>query len=228
MVRRTVRVSSLSGVLLFGLAACATNAQHGPVAEPTASAMAPAPSAEPSATAAAPSAEPSASAVASAAPSAPPPAEPSFAPLPAMPTNLHAPPQPWARMNARQKDQYMESAVLPAMRAMFREYDPQHFASARCGTCHGANMRQTHFHMPNPTLPALARWGTPEARAQHDRDPRMMAFMGQRVVPAMAQLLGVEPYNPQTHQGFGCMSCHTNGPPAAGASAAPSAAPSAH
>ena len=85
--------------------------------------------------------------------------------LPAMPTGLRAPPRPWAGMTARQKDQWMEQAVMPAMRALFREYDPQHFAQVRCSTCHGANARQVHFHMPN-TLPALARWGTPEARGR--------------------------------------------------------------
>lgn len=210
-------VLRLGVFVLSGLvASCATSAQQRPVAEPTASAApsveaSAAPSAEATASAA-PSAEASAAPSAAASDVAPPP--PQFN-LPAMPTNLRHPPRPWASMNAHQKDEWMEQAVLPAMRALFREYDPQHFGSSRCSTCHGANARQVRFHMPN-TLPALQPWGTPEARAQAERDPRMMAFMGQRVVPVMAELLGVERYNPQTHQGFGCMSCHPSAQAAAG------------
>jgi hypothetical protein len=40
----------------------------------------------------------------------------------------------------------------------------------------------------------------------------MVKFMGERVVPEMAKLLHEEPYNPETHQGFGCFHCHVKAP----------------
>jgi hypothetical protein len=132
------------------------------------------------------------------------PAEPE---LPPMPTNLHGPPRPWARMNARARDEYMEHAVLPAMAELFRAYDPQEYAQVRCSTCHGQNARQVRFRMPN-ALPGLHAWGTPQAQQQAAQNPRLMRFMAERVTPAMAQLLGVPRYDPQTHQGFGCFNCH--------------------
>ena len=34
-------------------------------------------------------------------------------------------------------------------------------------------------------------------------------FMATKVVPAMAAAMGEKPYDPATHQGFGCAGCHT-------------------
>ncbi|MBK6533704.1 MAG: hypothetical protein IPF99_30190 [Deltaproteobacteria bacterium] len=65
------------------------------------------------------------------------------------------------------------------------------------------------FHTPN-TLAPLPPFGTPASQALMARERRMFEFMGTRVVPVMAQLLGQQPYNPQTHQGFGCFNCHAH------------------
>lgn len=134
-------------------------------------------------------------------------AAPAMAPLPPMPTGLHGPTTPWARMNAQQRGQYMAQSVMPVMTEMLHAYDSTRYADVTCATCHGANARAVHFHMPN-TLPTLPAFGSPEATAWHQRDPRMFQFMGERMVPAMAQLLGQQPFNMQTHQGFGCGGCH--------------------
>jgi hypothetical protein len=134
-------------------------------------------------------------------------AGPAEAPMPAMPEGLHGPARPWARMTDQQKGQYMAQAVMPAMTALLQAYDPAHFATVTCATCHGANARAVHFHMPN-ALPALPAFGTPAATQRMAAQHRMYEFMGTRVTPAMAQLLGTQPYNPQTHQGFGCFNCH--------------------
>ena len=148
-----------------------------------------------------------------------------LAPLPPMPANLAGPPHPWSQMNARQRAGWMEEHVIPAMGPMFHAYDATRFAEVRCTTCHGANPRSVNFRMPNPRLPQLHPWGTPEARHARSENPRMFEFMGERVVPAMAQLLGLPRFNPQTRTGFGCGSCHTySASPAPAASATGSSA----
>jgi hypothetical protein len=144
-------------------------------------------------------------------------AGPPEAPMPPMPAGLHGPARPWARMTGAQKGQYMAQAVMPAMTALLQAYDPAHFATVTCATCHGANARAVHFHMPN-ALPALPAFGTPAAQQRMAAQHRMYEFMGTRMTPAMAQLLGTQPFNPETHQGFGCFNCH---PHEGAASAAP-------
>jgi hypothetical protein len=37
----------------------------------------------------------------------------------------------------------------------------------------------------------------------------MVAFMGKKVVPTIANLLGEEPFDPKTGKGLGCFECHT-------------------
>jgi len=139
-------------------------------------------------------------------------------PLPPMPTGLTGPTRPWSRMTDREKGRYMDQTVMPVMTALLQAYDPAHFSNVTCATCHGANARAVHFHMPN-TLAPLPAFGTPASQALMARERRMFEFMGTRVVPAMAQLLGQQPYNPQTHQGFGCFNCHAH--EAAGDAGAP-------
>jgi hypothetical protein len=39
--------------------------------------------------------------------------------------------------------------------------------------------------------------------------PEMAKFMVSSVAPEMAQAMGMKPFDPQTHQGFGCGGCHT-------------------
>jgi hypothetical protein len=146
------------------------------------------------------------------------------APLPPMPTGLHGPARPWARLTAQEKGAYMHDTVLPAMTALLQAYDPAHFTEVTCATCHGANARAVHFHMPNGIAP-LPAFGTPAAQERMARQHRTYEFMGTRMLPAMAQLLGQQPYNPQTHQGFGCFNCH--GHEAAGGDAG-AATPAAH
>jgi mono/diheme cytochrome c family protein len=170
----------------------------GASAAPVGSSVAPA-SASPEPTASAEPASASPSPVASASPA---PIE-----LPPLPANLHGPATPWDHMNAHQKADYMDHSILPVMREMFHAFDPTHFANVSCATCHGTNARAVHFHMPN-RLPTFPAFGTPESNTHRAEHARMYAFMHERVAAAMAQLLGEQPYDPATHQGFGCFNCH--------------------
>lgn len=129
--------------------------------------------------------------------------------MPATPENIQGPPTPWDQMEGHAKGQWMMDHVMPTMGPLFREFDPARYADFNCGTCHGEHARENHFAMPTPELPVLpgptgdwAAYG-----AQHER---MIQFMGGPVEHTMAALLGEQPYDPATSQGFGCYDCHTH------------------
>ncbi len=134
------------------------------------------------------------------------------------------PPMPWATMTHEQKADYMEHTVMPEMRSMFQAQNPTRFARFTCGTCHGANARAVNFHMPN----GIAPLDPARVPAMFSTHTPMNDFMTQHVWPRMTQLLGAQPYNPETHQGFGCFGCHgTRGARPGAAPAATTAHPAA-
>jgi hypothetical protein len=161
-------------------------------AQPTASASAagPAETTAPAASSAAPSA--------SAAPAA------SEAPGPTGPPKEGQ----WDTWSHDQKMAYMKAAVLPKMGGLFHDFDAKKYAEPKCVLCHGSGAKDGTFKMPNPELPKLDL--TPAGmKAMHAKKGPMVEFMSKQVVPTMAQLLGEQPFDLQTHKGFGCMGCHT-------------------
>jgi len=114
----------------------------------------------------------------------------------------------WKDMSKEERATFMKKTVLPKMKAEFVLVDAKEFGEMNCATCHGDGVKDKSFKMPNPKLPKLV--ATEEGFKKLSVDhPDMMKFMGQKVVPDMAALLGVAPYDPKTHQGFGCFACHT-------------------
>jgi hypothetical protein len=114
----------------------------------------------------------------------------------------------WKDMTKEERAAFMKKTVLPKMKAEFVAVDAKEFGEMNCATCHGDGAKDKSFKMPNPKLPKLV--ATEEGFKKLSVDhPDMMKFMGQKVVPDMAALLGVAPYDPKTHQGFGCFACHT-------------------
>ena len=128
-----------------------------------------------------------------------------------------APQVAWADMTPQQKGEFMQQRVMPEMRTMFQTFDAHRFEHFTCATCHGANAREVNFHMPNGIAP-LDPTQIPGMFASQDP---MHVFMTQRVWPRMTELLGAQRYNPETHQGFGCLGCHGMRTPAAAAPATP-------
>lgn len=131
-----------------------------------------------------------------------------------------APQVAWADMTHEQKGQFMRERVMPEMTQMFQAHDAHRFEHFTCATCHGANAREVNFHMPNGIAP-LDPTQIPGMFASQDP---MHVFMTQRVWPRMTELLGAQRYNPETHQGFGCLGCHGMRTPAAPATT-PAATP---
>lgn len=105
-------------------------------------------------------------------------------------------------MTAPQKMQHMKKVIAPEMAKVFQAHDAEEYAEFSCATCHGPGAKEGNFEMPSAALPALDQ-------EEMDEHPEVTKFMMEAVVPKMAELLGEEPYNPETHQGFGCYDCHT-------------------
>jgi len=102
----------------------------------------------------------------------------------------------------------MKKTVLPKMSAEFQAFDAKRFENFSCATCHGDGAKDGSFKMPNPKLPKLPM-DHAKMKAIADKKPDMMKFMGGKVKPDMASLLGKDPWDEKTApQGFGCMGCH--------------------
>ena len=123
---------------------------------------------------------------------------------------VEGPPQPWDDMAYAERKSYMMRTVRPTMAKLFRAYDPVEFANFGCHTCHGEDLNERHHEMPN-ALPLLWPTGTPEQRQTVDNHPKMVKFMFNRVRPTMRDLLGLQDYDPEAGEGFGCFSCHPRG-----------------
>jgi hypothetical protein len=118
-----------------------------------------------------------------------------------------APSGKWSDMNKDQRMAYMKQVVLPKMKETFSSFDPKEFEHVTCLTCHGNSAKDGSFKMPNPDLPKLNPEGS--FKKHMDTKPEITKFMMSKVLPQMADLLGTQPYDPQTKIGFGCFGCHS-------------------
>jgi hypothetical protein len=113
-------------------------------------------------------------------------------------------PAPWADMDFDQRKEYMEEVVLPDMAQRFFDHDPDTFADFSCETCHGYGAEANDYAMPSGIAPIPF---PPDPNAE----PRILAireWMGDEMVPAMADLLETDPWTPATPDGLRCTDCH--------------------
>lgn len=116
-----------------------------------------------------------------------------------------APDVPWPQKTREQRMEYMGLVVYPKMKETFQSFDAKGFAEFKCQTCHGKDMEAVDFKMPNSLYGLSA---TDPMGAAMEYDEQVAKFMAETVVPTMAELLGTAPYDPATHEGFGCFGCH--------------------
>lgn len=116
----------------------------------------------------------------------------------------------WKDMDKKERATFMKQKVLPKAKELFATIDPK--MTTNCKTCHGKGADDHSFKMPNPDIKALP--STPDAfMAWIKKNPdegKWAKFMGEKFTPAMAQLFGMQEFDPQTKTGdFGCTACHT-------------------
>jgi hypothetical protein len=121
---------------------------------------------------------------------------------------IAGPPRPWAELEHAEKQAYMVRVVLPRMTAIFQEHDAERYAGFDCATCHGADATARADAMPSPSLLPLHPTGSEGQHETVRRHPEAVRFMFNRVLPAMQQLLGAEPFDATTGEGLTCYACH--------------------
>jgi hypothetical protein len=114
-----------------------------------------------------------------------------------------APTGAFSTFTQEQKLQHMKTVIKPTMGKLFTAYDPKDFADFGCATCHGEKKQDTHQALPKLTLSGDG------FKKLSTEKPAIMKFMAEQVTPAMATAMGEKPFDPATHQGFGCGGCHT-------------------
>jgi hypothetical protein len=107
-------------------------------------------------------------------------------------------------MEPAQKLQLMKTVVAPEMGKLFQSVDAEKYKDFGCVTCHGPGAKDGKFDMPSASIPKLPK----DIASVFKSKPEVAKFMAEQVVPKMAGILGEEPYNPETHEGFGCGGCH--------------------
>ncbi len=121
-------------------------------------------------------------------------------------TDPGAPGVKWADKSFKQRQEYMGITFLKAQKKSFKAHDEAQFSGFKCQTCHGDDMKETNFAMPTDSLFPLNAKDPVGAAMEYDE--AITKFMVEQVVPESAKLLDMEPFNPETGQGFGCFGCH--------------------
>jgi hypothetical protein len=105
-------------------------------------------------------------------------------------------------MTTEQKMAFMVERVMPAMKPVFAGA-----SDFGCATCHGAEQTNAQqFAHPNQALPGLTfENGQITSFATN---PDVSKFMAEKVLPAMAEVMGRPTYSEQTPDGMGCNGCH--------------------
>jgi hypothetical protein len=121
-------------------------------------------------------------------------------------TEPGAPGVKWADKSFKQRQEFMGVVFMKAAKKSFKAHDEAQFSGFKCQTCHGDDMKEKNFAMPSDSLLPLDPERPVEASMEFDE--AITKFMVEQVVPESAKLLDMEPYNPETGQGFGCFGCH--------------------
>lgn len=114
---------------------------------------------------------------------------------------INPPATPWSEMGHEDREMDMIGRFHPIFMEMFRAHDAEEHADFGCETCHGADMRERNFEMPNPSLPSIGAPGTPRFAVLQESYPDMMRFMSEEVTPSMQTMLGMG-------ETFTCNGCH--------------------
>ncbi len=112
----------------------------------------------------------------------------------------------WPEMTIEQRKAHMRAAVVPLAADIFGAWRPGRFAAVDCALCHRPRAGEEHFEMPAAALPRLS--GELLLGPEFAAHPETTRLKLDRLVPEMAEALGLKPFSIVTRSGFGCYSCH--------------------
>lgn len=112
----------------------------------------------------------------------------------------------WPEMTLEQRKAHMGEVVLPIAADLFRTWRPDRFSRVNCSLCHGQGAATGKFSMPTDHLPRLS--GDVLLGPEFEKHPDTTRLKLDRLVPEMADALGLKGFSIITRRGFGCYSCH--------------------
>ena len=125
-------------------------------------------------------------------------------------------PEAWAPfddMDHETKGRYMAEVVMPAMNEVFAAAPASDRLPSEisCDTCHGENAMEVGFEMPNTLYPLVPQEIAGMFSSSDTELAAIATYMAGPVEHRMAELLGRQPYDVETGEGFGCLGCHAVG-----------------
>ncbi|MCB9597618.1 MAG: hypothetical protein H6719_33175 [Sandaracinaceae bacterium] len=114
---------------------------------------------------------------------------------------INPPEVPWSEMSHDDREMDMVSRFHPIFREIFSTHDAEEYGEFGCGDCHGEDMSDRNFEMPNPHLPPVPAAGSAEYTAERAEHAADYAFMEEHVLPPMQTMLGMG-------ETFTCNGCH--------------------
>jgi len=114
---------------------------------------------------------------------------------------------PFDDLDHDQRVEFMKQKVVPTMKPLFQNHDPEGFAGFGCPTCHGESAKQGQYVMPNPKLPKLDMSHLDKFKKED------VEWMKTQILPTMAGLIGEPVQSPDNPKGFHCFECHTQKAP---------------
>ncbi len=112
----------------------------------------------------------------------------------------------WAEMSQAQRKAHMNREILPSAAALFSAWRPERYANVDCTLCHELKQKPGSFKMPTARLPRLS--GKVLLGPEFKKHPDTTRLKLNRLVPMMAESLGLKTFSIFTRTGFGCYSCH--------------------
>lgn len=112
----------------------------------------------------------------------------------------------WIEMNFDQRKEHMRKEVLPRAAVIFQTWRSERFSQIDCSLCHGKGPNAEAFQMPTTHLPRLS--GELLLGPEFKKYPDTTRLKLNRLVPEIADSLGLKTFSIITRSGFGCYSCH--------------------
>jgi hypothetical protein len=112
-------------------------------------------------------------------------------------------PKAWGDMTRKERMNIMGTQVMPKMKEAFAAHDADNWGDLKCQSCHGDDMKEVDFKMPN----ALTPLGADPIASGKDMDEEVTKFMAEVVMVQMGEMMNLEVQEDGLGP-MGCFSCH--------------------